>query len=90
MLFSRQSRTAIWKRAFTFGEGQKPRLCARSIHESARLISEIKKAEHGFGRPRETPVVSGFEAAATTDDHHRLQQPLLKGCLLDGDGWMSR
>jgi transposase len=51
-----------WKLAFTVGAGQKPRLRPVAARDTAAVMSEIRRAQHRFGLPEETPVISCYEA----------------------------
>lgn len=51
-----------WKRAFTIGHGQPPRLRAIAARDLAALLREIAKAKRRFGLPEDAPVVSCYEA----------------------------
>ena len=51
-----------WKRAFTIGRGQKPRLRTIAARDTEALMAEIRAAKKRFGLPEDAAVASCYEA----------------------------
>jgi transposase len=63
-----------WKRGFTVGMGQRPRLCHIPAGAVSALDQQIARAKRRFGLPTEAPVSSCYEAGRDGFWLHRYLQ----------------